>query len=155
MDLAPGRDQVAVVRFDAEADLVASLSADRARVERGIRRLEARRGTHIDLALNKALEELQGHRRIKDNTPAIVLLTDGKHMGTPGAELAASLKIREFGIRLYTIGLGDDVDETSLIEMAGGRSRYHFAPDSSHLEAIYAEVAHDIDCPAEDFWGRR
>jgi len=85
----------------------------------------------------------------------MVLLTDGRQTGREGAELIAAQEVRNDGIRLYTIGLGSDVDEAALVEMAGNRSRYHFAPDSGHLKQIYSEVARDIDCPPEDFWGQR
>ncbi len=155
LDLAPGRDQVAVVRFDTDAELVAELGGGRAVVERAIGALETRRGTHIDKGLRNALEELQSPRRIEDNTPVMVLLTDGRQTGREGAELIAAQEVRNDGIRLYTIGLGSDVDEAALVEMAGNRSRYHFAPDSGHLKQIYSEVARDIDCPPEDFWGQR
>jgi hypothetical protein len=47
------------------------------------------------------------------------------------------------------------VDEPTLVEMAGSRGRYYFAPDSGHLRRIYGEVAHEIGCPPEQFWGRR
>jgi Mg-chelatase subunit ChlD len=155
MDLAAGHDQVTVVRFDAEAGVVSRLSNDKAAVERAIRSLETRRGTHIDRGLHEALAELQSRRRIEGNTPVMVLLTDGIHTGTPGAELLAAREVRDAPIRLYTIGLGFDVDESTLIEMAGDKSRYFFAPTSSHLTTIYSEVARDIDCPAEEFWGKR
>jgi len=29
------------------------------------------------------------------------------------------------------------------------------APDSAALAAIYAEIARDIACPVEGFWGQR
>ncbi len=155
MDLAPGRDQVAVVRFDTDAQVVSELTGDRAAVVDGIRSLETHRGTHIDLGLLTALDELRSQRRIADNTSVMVLLTDGIHTGTAGAEVAAAAQVREARVRLYTIGLGADVDEPTLREMAGDPARYYFAPDSSHLARIYGEVARDIDCPAERFWGRR
>ena len=62
---------------------------------------------------------------------------------------------RQARIRLYTIGRGTDVDESALVEMAGDRRRYYFAPDSRDLERIYGEIAYDIACPREGFWGRR
>ncbi len=153
LDLYPARDQVAVIRFDSEAELVHGLSADRPSVEAAIAALDSREGTHIDAGLRVALEELQGPRRIGNDTPVMVLLTDGIHTGEQGAEVAAAEEVRGAGIFLYTIGLGADVDAPSLIEMAGDVGRYYFAPDSSHLQRIYHEVARDIDCPAEMFWG--
>ncbi len=155
MDLAPARDQVAVIRFDTDAQAVSELTGDRAAVVESIRALEPHRGTHIDLGLLAALEELESPRRIADNVPVMVLLTDGIQTGAAGAEVAAARQVRGAGVRLYTIGLGADVDEPTLREMAGDPARYYFAPDSSHLARIYGEVARDIDCPAERFWGRR
>ena len=155
MDLTAGHDQVAVVRFDSDAELVSELSRDLAAVARAIRGLEARQGTRIDLGLLRALDELQGPRRIDGNTAAVVLLTDGIQTGARGEELSAAQRLKDVGVRLYTIGLGPDVDEATLIEMAGGASRYYFAPGSRDLKRIYTDVAHDIACPAERFWGRR
>ena len=101
------------------------------------------------------IRKLRSPRRSPGNTPVVILLTDGIHTGRPGAETDAAEVVRAAGIVLYTIGLGDDADKMTLELMAGDRRRYFFAPDSSHLRRIYTEVAHDIDCPAEDFWGRR
>lgn len=155
LDLAPDRDRVAVVRFDADAELSLKLSADRAAVEHAVRELETRRGTRIDRGLREALAELRRPRSNPDNTPVVILLTDGRHTGRPGADLAAATEIRRAGIRPYAIGLGDDVDEEALIAVAGETGRYFYAPDSRQLASIYREVAREIDCPAGGFWGRR
>jgi Ca-activated chloride channel family protein len=154
MDLAPGNDQVAVVRYDAEAEVVCQLTNARAVIEATIRNLTTRSGTHIDKGLRLALGELQGPRRIERNLPVMVLLTDGIQTGTPGAELRAADEVRDAGVRLYTIGLGEDVNAAALQEMAGDRSRYHFAPAPADLARIYAEIASDILCapPADGFW---
>lgn len=155
LDLEPQGDQAAVVSFDADAALAAPLSGNRWTVEAAIRGLTTRRGTHIDEGLRVALAELEGPRRIEVNAAVIVLLTDGIHTGEPEADLEVARDVRDSGMRLYTIGLGEDVDEAALIEMAGSPERYFFAPDSSHLARLYGQIAVEIDCPAEDFWGRR
>jgi uncharacterized protein YegL len=155
LDLVPTHDQVGVVRFDSSAEVRIGLGRDQRSVEQAIRGLAARRGTRIDLGLLTALHELRGPRRLAANTGVMVLLTDGIQTAELGAELIAARAVRDEEVRLYTIGLGADVDEATLVEMAGDRSRYFFAPDSSHLLRIYQEVAYDIDCPAADFWGRR
>jgi hypothetical protein len=84
----------------------------------------------------------------------MILLTDGIQTGTPGEELRAAAQVRAADVRLYTIGLGGDADATALEQMAGGPSRYRFAPDSADLARIYAEIASDIQCPAPagGFW---
>ncbi len=154
MDLAAGRDQVAVVRFDAEAEVVQALTSDRAAVAAAIRGLAAREGTYMDRGLAAALGELTGPGRNGANVAVAILLTDGQQTGGPAAALAAAERVRGAGVRLYTIGLGADVDGLTLAAMAGGGGRYHFAPDSGALAAIYAEVARDIQCPAEGLWPR-
>jgi Ca-activated chloride channel family protein len=155
LDLEPERDQVGVVRYDAEAELVHELTRYGSSIEAAIAELDSRRGTHIDKGLGVALEELQSTRRIDDNTPVIVLLTDGIHNGEQGAELMAARDLRDAGIRLFTIGLGADVDEVALVEMAGDRNRYYFSPESSQLQQIYSAIAVEIQCPGSEFWGKR
>ena len=90
MDLTPDRDQVAIVRFDTEAELVQVLTSDRGQVESAIRQLENRSGTYIDRGLQAGLLELQSERRNPDNMRVIVLLTDGIQTGETGAELVAA-----------------------------------------------------------------
>jgi hypothetical protein len=85
----------------------------------------------------------------------MVLLTDGLQTGTPGEELRAAAEVRQAGIRLYTIGLGADVDEAALKTMAGDDSRYYHAPDSADLASIYEEIAQDLMCPGKELWGGR
>jgi Mg-chelatase subunit ChlD len=154
MDLAPGRDQVAVVRFDAEAEVACQLTTARAVIEAATRNLTSRSGTHIDKGLRTALAELQSPRHLERNTSVMILLTDGVQTGTPGEELRAAAEVRSAGVRLYTVGLGADVHAATLREMAGDAARYHFAPDSADLARIYAEIASDITCPAPagGFW---
>ncbi len=157
MDLAPGRDQVALVRYDSEAEVPCRLTTARPLIEAAIRHLTSRSGTHIDKGLRAALGELQGALRIERNLPVVILLTDGVQTGTPDEELRAAAELREAGVRLYTVGLGADVDAAALREMAGDDTRYHFAPGSGAVLRIYEEIAGDILCPAPPggFWPGR
>lgn len=155
MDLADGRDQVSIVRFDSESEVSLQLTADRVAVVEAIRGLRVRTGTHVDKGLRNALGELRSERREPANTAVAVLLTDGIHNGAPGADLQKAQEVRDAGIRLYTIGLGADVDGSALEAMAGDKHRYYQAPDSGDLAAIYGEIARDIACPADRLWPRR
>jgi Ca-activated chloride channel family protein len=150
IDLEPGRGQVAVVRFDREAEVVRELTRSRTSIEAAIRDLHVRSGTHIDEGLRAALGELRSQRHIERNTQVLVLLTDGVQTGTPGADLRAAAEVRDAGVRVYAIGLGADVDEGALRSIAGTEERYYFAPDSSDLERIYGEIARDLMCPGQD-----
>jgi Mg-chelatase subunit ChlD len=153
IDLEPGRSQVTVVRYDREAQVVRELTRSRVLIDAAIRSLQVRSGTHIDKGLRVALSELQSPRRLDRNTPVVILLTDGLQTGTPGEEMRAAAEVRNAGVRLYTIGLGSDVDRTALKTMAGDESRYFYAPDSADLASIYAEIAQDLMCPGKELWG--
>jgi uncharacterized protein YegL len=153
IDLGPGRSQVSVVRFDRESAVEQELTRSRALLESAIRGLRVRSGTHIDKGLRTALDELQSPRRVERNTPVVILLTDGVQTGTPGEELRAAAEVRAAGVRVYTIGLGADVDEATLRTIAGAEDRYYFAPDSGDLARIYGAIALDMICPGVDLWG--
>jgi uncharacterized protein YegL len=153
IDLAPNRSQVAVVRYDREAEVVSELTKARAVIEAAIRSLHVRSGTHIDKGLRAALAELRSPRRVGWNLPVVVLLTDGVQTGTPGEELKAAAEVRDAGVRLYTIGLGADVDEDTLRAIAGADERYYYSPDSADLARIYSEIAMDLMCAGK--WGGR
>jgi Ca-activated chloride channel family protein len=155
IDLEPGRSQVAVVRYDREAEVVQQLTRAQALIEAAIRGLHVRSGTHIDKGLTAALGELQSQRHIERNLPVMILLTDGLQTGTPGEELRAAEEVRDAGVRLYTIGLGADVDDDVLKTMAGDVARYYHAPDSADLARIYGEIAQDLMCPGSELWGGR
>ena len=155
IDLAPGRSQVAVVRYDREAEVVRELTRSRALIDAAIRSLQVRSGTHIDKGLRAALGELQSPRHVDRNTPVMILLTDGLQTGTPGEELRAAAEVRDAGVRLYTIGLGSDVDETALKTMAGDESRYYHAPDSADLAQHLRRDRPGPDVSREGVVGRR
>ena len=59
------------------------------------------------------------------------------------------------GIRIYTVGLGTDLDEAALREMASGPEAYRHAPSAAELAGIYRGIAVDIPCPGAAFWGGR
>jgi Mg-chelatase subunit ChlD len=155
IDLAPGRSQVAVVRFYREAEVVCELTDSRALIEAAVRNLQARSGTHIDKGLRTALGELQSIRHLERNVQVLIMLTDGVQTGTPGEELRAGEEVRAAGVRVYAIGVGADVDGATLRTIAGDDIRYYFAPDSADLARIYAEIARDLMCPGVDLWGGR
>ena len=97
IDLEPGRSQVAVVRYDREAEVVRELTRSRRSDRGGDPSLHVRSGTHIDKGLRAALAELQSPRHLERNTQVMILLTDGVQTGTPGEELQAAAEVRDAG----------------------------------------------------------
>ncbi len=147
-------DQVGIVSFNSSARLVGELTGQPKALADAIASLAVEVGTRIDLGLAVAHEELVGPRSIEDNTAVIVLLTDGVQREEQPA-LDAALRARTDGVRIFAIGLGEDVDAAFLRQIAGGPRGLYLAPGPDDLSDIYNEVAGVVPCPPEDFWGRR
>ncbi|MFN2115079.1 MAG: VWA domain-containing protein, partial [Anaerolineae bacterium] len=154
-----GLDQVAVVGFNDRAWTAAELTSDRDVLDGALDGLldEIREGTRLDLAFAEGRRVLSGPNRLADNTPAIVLLTDGlpNRVPTPvpvgGQEdtvLAEAARAKEAGIQVYTIGLGEsgDVLTWMLTEAASEPSMYYYAPDGEDLAEIYRRILKHLVC---------
>lgn len=155
LHLADG-DQAALVAFHDDAVLARELTDDRQALERGLAAIMTGRGTRIHLGIEIAQRELFGSRRRPDNTPAMVVLTDGRANPEPvDLAVAQAQAAKQAGITVFTIGLGGDVELDALERMAS-RSEYSYrAPTADALAAIYRAIAVSIPCPSGGFWGRR
>jgi Mg-chelatase subunit ChlD len=96
-----------------------------------------------------------------DQTRVEILLTDGKANCYPihgviqcnnnyqtQAEQYAIGKAntaKQAGIIIFTIGLGNDINETFLKQVATDDTMYFHAPNASDLEAIYDQIAEIIN----------
>ncbi|UCG69021.1 MAG: VWA domain-containing protein, partial [Thermoplasmata archaeon] len=132
-------DRGAVVDFDNIATLINPLSSDYVQIKKDIDTIDAAGGTAIGAALQEANDEL-----INNGDPShlwiIILLTDGM---TSDELLCYSEAQRaaDNGIKIYTIGLGDNADEVLLQDIAdttGGK--YYPAPTPEYLEGIYYDI---------------
>ncbi|MCE7937996.1 MAG: VWA domain-containing protein, partial [Chloroflexi bacterium CFX6] len=112
-------------------------------------------GTRIDRGLAVAVAELDGPRRRAGNTPVIVLLTDGRQDDDPLVAIDVAGRARSSGKVVFAIGLGGDVDTAFLELIAGGRPRTFLAPTPADLARIYTQVAGEVPCPSEVYWGGR
>jgi len=148
------RDRVALVVFDDAARVAAPLGSSRAALTAALDALAPRTGTRIDLGLERAIEVLRAAGDAPDRVPAIVLLTDGRQPDETRS-IAVAAAARAEGIRLYAIGLGDDVDLALLLRLADDPARAFRAPQPADLERIYAQIASAVPCPVDSFWGGR
>ncbi|MBK7781958.1 MAG: VWA domain-containing protein [Ardenticatenia bacterium] len=121
-----------------------------AAVTAGLDRLTQASGTRIDLALDSAVAELTGSARRAGNNPVIILLTDGEPTGTTADQvLAAALRAKATGLLVFTIGLGQAVDQALLGSIASRPEWAYFAPDTSDLVGIYERIVYVIPCMPE------
>jgi sugar lactone lactonase YvrE/uncharacterized protein YegL len=148
--LQAGRDQVALVQFNTTATVVEPLTGNIAAVTAAVSRLTQAPGTRIDLALDLATAELVGPGRLPGNNPVIILLTDGEPTGaTPDDVRQAANRARAAGMLVFTIGLGQAVDQQLMRDVATIPEWYFFAPDTSDLAGIYGQIAYAIPCKPE------
>jgi len=142
LDLRPGADQVGLVSYASSALLNHQLSRTAGTVRAAIDALVHGGMTNITDGINKAQEELESGRRVPDNRPIIILMTDGVHNVGPGPGPAADAA-KAKGTRIITIGLGS-VNEAELKSLASSPGDYYYAPTSSELKKIYEQIAGSI-----------
>ena len=112
--------------------------------------------TNVGDAIKNATVELgQGASQVREdgksfrNRKVAILLTDGLANapedpgGEPYAEEAARV-LKESGINLFTIGLGDAVNTEFLARLAGSRDQYYQAATSRDPGGIYRQISDAI-----------
>jgi Ca-activated chloride channel family protein len=148
--LSPG-DQVAVVAFDRDAEIVAPLQrpANRARLARAISKLRAEGGTDVYAGLKAAHEILKPSTL---TTKHVVLLSDGDAPDDGLGELVADM--RAHGQTLSIVGIpaapprtatccraGDRAHRTLMTLLAKGSGRLYFVDDPASLpKTVAADV---------------
>ena len=115
--------------------------------------------TNIYEALHSAWQELVSARSEGKSSKIIILLTDGvanypknPDGGTEELDIkyAESLAVKESsdvkkdGLFIYTIGLGDKINESFLKTIASQKENYFFAPMALDLKTIYKNISSDI-----------
>jgi len=149
-------DQAAVVAFNASAHLLAPLTGNRPMLSAALGGIRTAQQTCIVCAVDTAWMELAGPRHAPGHAPVMVLLTDGQSNPRPVAEAVARAKqVKAAGVRIYTIGLGADVEGEALAAIASRPEGYYPAPNAGALAGIYHQIAAALPCPPEAFWGGR
>ena len=153
----PG-DRAAIVTFNTTAATRLPLTGDRSAVAAalgGIAETVAP-GTRIDVGLDQARSALGPLPWTDDRVPVALLLTDGRHEGEDAEAIAIADGLREDGVAIRVVGLGDGIDEVVLERIAGDAEAYRRAPSADELSEIFARLAESFGfCPPDRFWGRR
>lgn len=147
LQLPPSRG--AIVSFNSAADIVKSWTDDRAALLGGLDKLSSGEGTRIDLALRKARVLFESREAAADREAVLILLTDGKHAGSPVQDVyneAAAFRRGDVKATVYTISIGADADTALLEYIAGDPARHFNAPGAEDLVRIYREIAGALPC---------
>ncbi len=132
-------NKVAVIAFNTQAYLIGALQykylaaaeyADR------IAKLKDGGGTLIGAGLLKAIEVL----RTASGSKNIILISDGRTQG-PNAALEAARLASNEGIRIYSVGTGDQIDEEVLLGLAEATNGVYFrASEASRLRLLFGDT---------------
>jgi hypothetical protein len=144
----PAQTRVGLVAIAGTAIRVMSLTNDRPALVQAITDLVSDAGTNLVDGLAEGRRALSGGDVRPDANRVIVFLTDGRHTvpQPPASDLDRVIsQVKADGIIVYSIGLGNDLDERVLKRMATSPTHYYFSPDAADLERIYLEIAKRIE----------
>ncbi len=137
-------DEVAVIQFSDKVEVIQEFTTDKRAVRNTLRTIKARGNTALYDAIYEAVLLLE---KKKEGRKVIVVLTDGKDDDGTNHPLSFKnasdviSKAAELNIPIFTIGLGQKVDEGVLKKMAdetGGV--YYSSPDPGVLKSLYRNI---------------
>ena len=153
LNIAPGRTRVALILYSNFATVSAELG-EKATIDSFINLVDGlsheRGETRIDRALKLSRSLFDSSGATRRGVPRIlILLTNGKQTT---ASDALSLKeaarpLHEAGVRILTVGIGQDVDENELREIARTAEDVFVAPSYDDLVKLSGSVS-KVACEA-------
>jgi len=130
-------DQVALIAFSDEVEVIQELTADKSAVETALDSLAPGGGTKLYDAVYQAIEVLEYVPERK----VVIFLTDGKESGSSEHDVdSVTQKAVESGVPVYPIGFGD-VNSDNLMAIAEASGGYaQIKPDAAVLETGFTTV---------------
>lgn len=145
-------DLVCAVAYAENVDWVEELTFDYARVRAKIRGANRSRNpsTSLHLGIEAGKDELISVRGRSSADKVLVLMTDGN--SNSSSALAEAQLAVDAGITVHTVGLGSDVDQDLLDQIAalGGGQSLHIANNTNpsvygpQLEAVFKNLAEEV-----------
>ena len=146
--LADPNVRIAIVDFNGSAKTFAQLTfADavgKDQLRRAVDQVDSDGGTDLFLALWQGFDEL-ARSNYPEAKKAAVMLTDGQNNDTAGDPLRAVASYVTQGWSVYTIGLGNDIDEALLRKIAGApaEDRY-FSVTLDNMQTVYNRIIANV-----------
>jgi hypothetical protein len=135
--------QAGLVSFSTSASTGKTLAsmgpANKTALNNAIDAIAVTGSTCIECGLDNAVNELISSRGRSTANRVIILLTDGT--GNSGDSISGAVFARNNNVTVYTIGLGSDVDDTELTNIALlTYGDYYFAPNAETLTQIFMSI---------------
>jgi Mg-chelatase subunit ChlD len=160
------KDRVGVVSFatSAKEPIDAVLAADFESAKKAVESIMIDKSgtqyTNIFSAIRSSWAELVSPRALEEGAnKVLILLTDGEANSpkSPNGKteaddikyaeslaLSESESAKKEGMTIYTIGLGDKINDTFLKSVASGADKYFYAPSADSLKDIYRQISSEI-----------
>lgn len=136
-------DHMALVTFDDLVRVDADFSKDKDLITKAINDISLGRDTALYDGVGKSLELLE---KMATKRQAIIVLSDGKDNRSQTNKEKILAEAKKRNISLFTIGLGTDIDESSLIELAGETGGNFFkAAEPGDLLLLYQTIADQLN----------
>jgi VWFA-related protein len=146
------QDRVAVIAFNQDITAVVDFSTDHTAVRQKIAAVEAVRNAGTCL-YDATYQAAQMTASLPQGRRSIILLTDGVDETISGGVCSTFMleDVTDIATRgslrvpIYTIGLGNRIDEAGLTRLAaltGGH--YQYSPDSTKLEALFERLLEQL-----------
>jgi Ca-activated chloride channel family protein len=145
-------DTLSIVVFDTDAQVLLPAQGvmDRGIIKQSIQRIEPGGSTNIHAGLMLGYQEARKNYR-RDETNRVILLTDGianRGVTDPGKIAQDSLRFNDEGIDLATIGVGLDLNQDLLRQLAqSGRGLFHFVADAQDIEKVFIDELQSLISP--------
>ncbi|MFN2115361.1 MAG: VWA domain-containing protein [Anaerolineae bacterium] len=133
-------DRVGLVSFSTSAVRRSGLTQDAGPIRNAIDALRPGSETNIADGIRTAQAELATNGT-PGNQPVMILLSDGNPNVEADQTEPEANAAKAAGTRVFTIGLGSDVDPDLMTRLASSPADYFFAPDAGKLDAIYQQIA--------------
>ncbi len=132
------KDKVGVVAFNTQAYPVSELAYlfEKSDLEERIARLKDGGGTLIGAGLMGAINMLKYSKGSKN----IILISDGRTQASNAATEAAKLASNE-GIKIYTVGVGDETNDATMLEYADLTGGVYFRAEGlQKINLLFGDV---------------
>ena len=132
-------DRIGIVVYSGESYTKVPATTDKSVVLQALKDIkqgEIEDGTAIGMGLGTAINRLKDS---KTKSKVIILMTDGVNNTGVIDPLSAAELAKEYGIRVYTIGIGTNGKALSPVAQTTG-GQYFRATDNQKLAQIYTEI---------------
>ena len=136
-------DQIALVSFDDHVRVDADFSGDRDLTAKAINDISLGKDTALYDAVGKSLELLE---KMETKRQAVIILSDGMDNRSQVKKENILAESKKRNISLFSIGLGPDIEEDSLIELAGETGgTFLKAAEPGDLLLLYQTIADQLN----------